>query len=602
MRMMRNPAAILLAGAAAAGICLSAVRVAAETPRALTLPNFHLCFPHAGGVPGTPGPPTVDGRVKDDFGWNGALRYVFQNGTPQPSAAFQGARTGSDLYLSFEVQNDPQFDNADVIVLAFDPNPVSGPATDRRLIRIYPVNTGDGPAMNAAPRRIELMTWTGAPNWSAAVVDPPWLFNNTRVERIVTMSGVAYNVEMRIPVNATASGLNLPATGNFGLYVSVNPVNGAAGTIVDWHWPTDAGSAVDAFNRPPPLANWGTGTLTSTNCRGVSFGYNDIFTNQVPTWKIALNAPNIFNVRLHNNMISSAGVPRPATGIRATFRIANFGIPPAEAALWEVVPAPSNPIVGGSVPAGPDPTTPGVNVLSTGAWSLTPAQVARYSANLDQCMLVELDSTDPNTVFTHRSAWSNFVFGTASTFEHEATVSARGYERVGDDGRQRFWLFVTSDTVPRERDRQIDVARWPRDQQQGRGEVISRLVHVVHGCRITGSTVEIEGRRYARCKPVGAFGYGLEHAGTAQARWSFAMTGSGLRRGERGGYELDVPDGEDVVLTTRIEASDEAGPTFPVPGGPGCPSTGGFAALLLMGFGLVGFGLVGVVGVARTRS
>ncbi|HEY0150549.1 MAG TPA: hypothetical protein VGB92_01045 [Longimicrobium sp.] len=583
---MNRPSLIRIRSAAATALVAVGLAAGAR-PASATLPNFRMCFGDVINVPGPTSmqPPTINGIILNDFGWTRAARFVFQNGTPMVDGAMQGIKDASNLYLSFELRDDPTFDNADAIVLGFDPG---GASTNRRMIRIFPVNNGDMPGTNQPVRSVEILSWNGA-SWSNPVVDPAWLKDNMKVERISTMAGKTWNVEMKIPLGPGANQLNLPAAGDFGFFFTMVAVSGNA-VVAEHHWPTDPGSVLDIFANPPDVSQWGSGTRSGATCNGVSFDALDIFTNHLVTSKITLNAPNRFFVRLNNSSINGAGTPVAANNVSATFRIANFGLP----GPWANIPTAGGNPVTGNLPAGATVT------LQTGLWSLSGAQQTDYANHPHQCILVELDSPDPNTMFLNRSAWRNFDFGWASLFQRTAEVATAGYPRPRRGTNQRFRLRV----VRAERTIDPQAARWDttfpppesRQEVQREGKHLSELTQVVKGCRLTGEFIELAKNRYERCQSVGAFGFGVRHWGNTPARWTFAMRGEGLAQPQRdGAYLLTVPHGKAATLNVSIEAQDNTTPTNPTNPGPtpnpgggrGCPVSAGMA---MAGMALLGLG------------
>jgi Zn-dependent metalloprotease len=113
-----------------------------------------IFFPPKYSLPFESGP-FIDGIVDKnpdpdgdpELGWNNAYRLTFGNGT-DPQVAFQCLRSNdvsaSNLYMSFEVKNDPAFNDEDLIILNFRPDKNSDePQNDFRIF-IYPVYTGAG--------------------------------------------------------------------------------------------------------------------------------------------------------------------------------------------------------------------------------------------------------------------------------------------------------------------------------------------------------------------------------------------------------------------------------------------------------------------------
>jgi hypothetical protein len=476
-------------------------------------------------------PPNIDGTVVGDNGWTSSFRYVFQNGTMSPNVVVQGIKDANFIYLSFEVNADPSFDNADVIVLAFDPD---GTAANQRRLHIFPVFT-TGAGVGGNPRLVQY--WKDSTTWGGA---PQALPAGTDIK--VTSAGAgpfAWNVEMKLPT--AAGGFGLPAT-PFGFYFNAMVFN-TTGIVAERHWPPSPdGQDIGLFtNNTPPANTWGTGDF-SGGCNGVWIGPSDISTNQTPTSKIATNAGNIFSVLVHNNSTDSAGVAIPATQVDATYRIANFGL----SSMWALVPAPGNPTTGMStIPAS------GTATLSTGTWNLTPAEVTLYSTTNagHQCILVTLDSPAANTTFVNKSAWLNMDFGPASVFQRPAEISGKGYEPPPNGASSYdFDLLVTT-----EEERFVPLNR-PTVSAASNGPT-SQLTWIAHGYRHTGRFIVSFEKRYEIVEDVGAFGYIVQHAGAVKT-WRSELTGNGLERipGHDNMYRIKVPRNGAVTVNTTIEA------------------------------------------------
>lgn len=440
-------------------IAVTLLLITACLPPVVSTPDT-LCFPQTIGVPGLSSPePVVDGVMSGDLGWTQSFRYLFVNGTTAPDAIVQGIKDSNFLYMSFEVNLDQTFDNDDAIVLAFSPG--GGAANDRR-IHIYPIFGGVG----ASGTVREVDYWNNSATWNTSgttkVVNPAWLMNNIRVTSANGGTNSWY-VEISIPINNVAAnadpnldtGINFPATGTFGLYINVLRVNSTVNPkqVDERHWPSKA-PVVKKFletNTPDP-SKWGQGSRGGTNCSGVAVIPSSIYTSNTPASQISLNLPNTFYAKAYNVSVDSSGAFIQANGINATFKIANFGL----GNPWTNIPATS-----GTNPTSPDiniaaatsgpPAAQGVGIMSMG-WTLTPAERTIYSttATIHQCVLVELNSTNPGTVFLNKSAWTNMDFvDTHSPFERQASIGTGGIELpAGRDSHQLMLSEFTYNTDP----------------------------------------------------------------------------------------------------------------------------------------------------------
>ena len=511
-------------------VAIVASLFATALPVAARNPNFRICFRQVINVPGPTflQPPNVNGIINNDLGWTSAFRYVFGNGTPTPDGVVQGIRDNTFLYLSFEVNNDQMFDNEDVIVLTLDP---TGVAAAAHRIHIYPVFAGVGAAGNGNPRQTD--HWVNSAAWASAPLPATSLIK-------VTSAGVgpvSYFVEVKLPRAA----FSIPAAGDFGIYfnlIRVSAVGQPIGSAVEMYWPTDAPViGLDLEGNTPPPDTWGNGTLAGT-CNGVSIDVADISTNQNPISKIAFPpGSNIFNALVHNNSVDAAGNAIPANQVRATFKIANFGIPAF--GDWTLVPTGSNPTAAGNIPAN------GSATLSTAAWTLTAAQQAEYAAHTHQCILVELDSNNPNTFFVNKSAWRNMDFGAASVHQRTAEISGRFKERP-PRGRpsHQIDLYITTRRQALRRDQTGAPIFGPQ---------LSQLTWIANGYRRTGRFIIIKKKRFEIADRAGSFGFFVQHRGPL-AGWTHSVTGGGLRRVGNNLFTLQVPHGRAVGVRARAEA------------------------------------------------
>ncbi|KFA94324.1 hypothetical protein [Archangium violaceum] len=366
-----------------------------------------LCFPEATTPPGSGvSTPTLDGKVQGDVGWSNAFRYVFQGPASGPHAAMQGLRKGSDLYLSFEVEDDSGFDQDDTLVLAFRPV-----GTDQyRLIDISPVSPGVGSVTDKAPLEVTAWKVTGTPqsvDWSKATpsAHPEW------IEARMATSGdgtarKAWTVELRLPdISRTEQGLALGGVEEFDFHAAVLVDGDPAVALV---WPPGA-PAPEAEERPAstaPPTTWRRAYLKDTGCGGVSLGPDDIRTLEDPGSTIDFQKPNRLVATVHNASVSTAGLAAEAEGVTATFLVSNEGVTAQGYSPWQLLPAPGNPTPRMTIPA------EGSQSFSTGEWMATQEQLDAYESHPEQVVLVELDAQPGSgTYLAHRSAWRNMRFG-----------------------------------------------------------------------------------------------------------------------------------------------------------------------------------------------
>lgn len=551
--------------------------VAASTSVAARLTNYRMCF--------SSGTPTIDGSIANDPGWGLHLwRYVFGNGTPSNNVVVQAATNSTNLFLSFEVNNDRQFNSTDVIEIGIDP----GSGTNLRRLIIYPL-TNSGLATGNI-----WSYWDSGPTWA--------LGSGTGVLVAATTSGtnpvqpsdppVSWFVEVQIP-RAT---FGVPSTGDFGLYLNVvptqGPTTGPYGTAREFPWPTEQSSrlGLDVENTPD-AAYWGTASLSGT-CNGVSAV--SLTTNQQDPSEIALTGENEFQVAVSNTTKNAAGTLIPAQGVKADVRFATFGIPSS----WTSLPwsgAFSNPSQPTTVSAGASS-----EIIKT-TWTLNQNQKNMYGGN-SYCIAAVLDAEPPAgqvTPIVNRAVYKNMHFATGSKVEHKAEVSSRGYKKPTDGStNQRFQLFATTS---------VDTIGGVLGEASGRGAAErgkkkSYLLYLVHGCRLTGDLITIRGQQFSRCEPTNSYGYYIKHASDKKvAKWISKLSGKGLS-GSGNSYELTMPP--DTAAGVDFETTpEEEGEVTPGPGGGGGGNCfnrlAGRAQLVTL---VGGLGLLGLMGFRRRRD
>ncbi|CAM4183388.1 hypothetical protein [Corallococcus exiguus] len=464
-----------------------------------------LCFRDITGLPGTPATPSIDGEVNGDPGWNNAFRYVFENGTNGPHAAVQGLRSATDLYLSFEVQNDPTVDNADVIVLTFN----SGAMDEFHRIHIFPFPPGlmHGPGQPVRELAYNMgMSDDGATVTWGEKTHPGWIEARRASSDAGAGSLKSWNVEMRIPINRfDGNSIGLPQGVDFSFFFAILRVDTTRtptklkDTVSPFRWPPTA--PIPAFwdlDLSTPSANtWGLANLGGGGCGGVFFGWNDIETDRNPTSKISLDKPNKFSVTPHNNSAD------PAQQVSATFKIANFGISAAGFAPWALI---------GATPARDIPANTANTKLETGPWVLSDKQKEEYDksdATRHQCIYVELDAkpgAGKVVNFVNRSASRNMDFGLGSVYKRTATIDTRGFSQLVDakplPGCKPVYRMelVTSPSVREQ------LVRTPEGLQHR-----EEMNLLYHGYIQTDRIIRINQTDYQESLPVASYGYAVVH-------------------------------------------------------------------------------------------
>ncbi len=538
--------------------------------------QYRACVPQFSGVPFTYSPPGVttfmlanppntngfNGDIDNDTGWTGAFRYVLWNGTTNADGAVQMIQDKSKklIYVSIQIKNDPTFDLYDAIILGFDRD---GSNADLQRLIIKPLvglGKGNVDPNGVLPNAIEYDTGytpggggPGTGTWATANTDPTWVTARARSAGVAP--ALSWNVEILIDNSNPLNGPQLPTGSDFGMYINLVRVDSTLGvgneTATEFTWPAATPLALPLNGAPallegdslPAKASWGVVTLANTtSCVGVNFAPGDAITNNFPGI-IALNKPNQFSVKLVNSGTANA------QNVSALFQIANYGLPapedwtrPGEAASNTIgsdpVTAPLITGMGGNVTLSTGTWQPGNNIMKdTGGMT----EHDYYQAHPDTCIRVQLNSTNPDTVFLSRASWNNFWVRNASQFDGDATVGTNGYKLGEEQGQHQFNL-----TVIRNESKHCTGVGTPNQR------TTSQLDYVVEGCRLTGGFLQLGKSKVAICDSVGAFGYGLHHEGDV-AQWADNFSGEGLKKlGEGATYRLSVPRGKNAVLHTRI--------------------------------------------------
>ena len=594
---------------------------------------------------GNPPPLTCSGP---DLGWTNSFSYVYNksDGPVTADVIVEGITQGNYLYLSVQANNTTPTiggatDPLNAVVVAFDPD---NKGDKMQWFVIYPVSTaGTGAKQNAGSVTYyynetslsgsgiysnvqNSQSWlpgnngSGAPGWVKPV--PPsalWTGPCSTIGVACIQSyldGPAWSMEMALPITGDpTTGLIIPTSRTFGMYIDVLRVIGTASSTPGWEqwdqasWPPNNPMPGCSNNQAQtcPLeqsipqtqtggpSGWGMGTVAinpSPACNGVSIGSQNLditVTNSLPTTGtnvIEGNGANTFNANVHNTAASAAN------NVGITFFIANFGLP----SEWQQVaqaPAVSAQYPGGfgtaTIPSGGIP-------LSSQSW--TPP-LGQYSSNPHQCILATLSSNPPisnnTTFFTNYSAVQNMNFTNLSRAESPVEVSSKGYPvNPQHNTEQEFDITVratqkllkgcsttNNPTASQTRGTNNQAATQPPD-------CTSQIVEIAEACRHTGTYLSSGSKQKIElCQSVGSFGFVGKHQGTLQ-NWSYSLTGSGLGKPDSNSvYHLRMPNNSVVTLKNVIETGEGAGG-----GGRGCShASGGAVFVFPLGAALVGAGL-----------
>jgi hypothetical protein len=372
------------------------------------------------------GPGTIDG-LANEAAWTNGFRFVMEDGGSFPAAELRGVADAGHIYIHVAVEDDG-FEESDVLVVGLNPDNTSG---NYRRIHAFPCKpTGSCPATTSgAITTVDYATGSLAGTTYTWTAQP---LGSIVAGRATTTAPKKWQVELKIPRGAP---FNFVDTNFFGLFVDVartSPSTGIAGEAVQYTWPP--AEFIGSTNENDILAeletgtlgptDWGNATLHTGFGNGVSIDGGDIRTNHPSDPSlIRLNGSNIFYADVFNNS-SSGGTLVDAKAVRATFKIANFGLP--DLGTWTNVPGAGNPTAAADI----DPAV--ARTYATGGWTLSASEVTNYTAEPHQCIKVDLTSTDGSTVFVNTSAQRNMDFTTSgSPFQERATLTAQRFEPPG---------------------------------------------------------------------------------------------------------------------------------------------------------------------------
>lgn len=453
-----------------------------------------VCFPNHKGLPYDYLPPTIDGYVAREFGittseleqgWNGSSLVSHGEGGSLADVEFRGLKHNSQnyIYLSFVVRFDEAFDNNDAIVLLLRPaGPGASHINGERRIHIFPLYGGAGAGnpddpssytavtesgydfrKNATERSAEFYKWTGGAGGSFVADTRP---SNTEI-KVRSWNGADKNwsVEIKLPTTTSNGGtgwLDIPA--DFGLYFDVirvcdtcgsDPVTGYYSNQFSWPRadysvdpPTgvllDPETGAVLLHEIPIEASWiGDARMLSAvtaDCGGVRLygGHSAIGARQgggaVGTY-IHATDPNTFVVKLINDGTDDAN------GVRAEFRIANWGISSTAGAWSKIDPdtGHNNPTARTTIPA-----DAAVHELTT-QWTLNTSESSQYGTTLSihQCVWVTLDSNQ-GANFSQGSYWNNMNLTGLSSVTRLAEINASGWGKpAGPRGKQEFRMNIS---------------------------------------------------------------------------------------------------------------------------------------------------------------
>ena len=431
-----------------------------------------VSIPSAGGVPGISGPPDwLSGTPNfslDDVRWRGATRVDFAAGAAH-GVFFRGLHDNSGqefIYITLRAGFVPEMNTSrDFVYIGLQKHGTN----DAIAIRIQAhdssfTNAGAPPlAAPGPPFTVQVKQSTAGGAWNI-VGEPNWIDANARVwQQDQSVDGnFRWGIQIRIPVSAGGGILNTngPELGtDFDMwYLIRGSVMGMPAILAEYR--TDQPNQTSAFdltngNYPLPPGIWDEFQLTAgpASFGGVTImgnGQNDIVvSNGLGTGTTIENgAINTFIARPRN--YRPPGNDIAAGDIAATFRIANWGSVGGNpnqvnwaSGTWDFVdPGNPNPVASTAV----IPTLVALNNPPNTSPIAHPVPMnLGLNKSIHQCILCNLSSNGPATVFLQDSVFRNMNYDHASTLEREAEINTIGLPK--DDAPDPRDVYIAIEKI-----------------------------------------------------------------------------------------------------------------------------------------------------------
>jgi len=587
------------------------------------LPTDVVTFPSARGLPydslkeplidgilsGPDSQQESDGATYGENGWRGAHMFTFTTGTTlDGSAMFLRSQDNQSLIFGFRIESDTTAWQDDVLVMGFrddaddrldDPQPPH----DATLVYIAPTERGpDDYADLEADVQIYTLnsgSWVGGDADETALAGAGWNIGlQAETDDLGAETGV-WGLEVRIPLSELALD---SSNGQFLFFFDVF-VSQPGGSTEPVRWPrempdvpgdlgtpqTDIVDDRDLIDQFDPVW-WGRATradnlvanglsLPSANNVGVQLNPGDTVLSRTIDW----DGDNTFvafvqntSERLVPHDFDGAGPEAavaaietlPVSNVTVTFRIANWGIPPADEGYWIEIPAAGNPVtvpVIGADDSGPDghffrvdgPEVPDDQYTQEVSFVWNPSTSGAVFEQIHQCIHVELSSPNQADIVT-RSVHRNMNFDALNdgpeAFSETAEISGVGYGRppAGADAHRfllrifaRPWEYTADEVETIKEDEKRtntgDDAYFDETLPyilEADGE-ISFIEFVVKAYRFTGDSLVVRGEERERVVPVGSYGHVVRHYGPVED-WEYRIEGDGVERIDKNTYIITI--------------------------------------------------------------
>jgi len=466
-------------------------------PVSITLaayPNETASFPPVSGLPFDYEPPYIDGKLSGpdsgadpygENGWQGAFKAPYADGTAV-HASIELIRDAGFLYFGFDLYFDEDLTDLDQIFIGIGKN-AEARITDNGKVGLITLSPKNETAS------ISAKDTNGV--WQSITPVPTGTMIKTKNE--TASSGNHWSAELRLPYGAGTGQDWLNLGTKFLLFVDVvkaedeNDPLPAVPTFTRFTWPRTIPSLPPSSLVQQLPEWWGEASrddsvpsnglalngFASVGVKDSSLPDGPLLTGiryRNPAVNPTNDITNTLAARVTNDarsyVLDTSGNPQPnplqADGVRVRFKIANWGIPPADPGYWTEIAAPPipsdantvNPTDYTSVPAGTvagSTVTPSMKEFILD-WRLSAAQIAQYPpgetapdtgmSRAHQCLLAEIETrggspgapTTPSEAVNVviRSAWNNMDFTAVNDgrqFSGTSEISAKGYESFFKD-------------------------------------------------------------------------------------------------------------------------------------------------------------------------
>jgi hypothetical protein len=392
----------------------------------------------------------------------------------------------------------------------------------------------------------------------------------------VSIAEFAWSIEVALPLTTATTGggsdwIDIPS--GFGIYFNVirsgstaasRPAGGLGSYATEFSFPyggsNDITGVLNATTAIPPASgSYGTGLIPALqNPPYSNLGSGIRFKNGelgVGVRAVAATAWSALGTTINNS--SSAGTDNRlvaqikntgttpadnATGIRAEFRFANWGLGSPNFSAWAPAIGATEDVPGGT------PVPHGGEAEITATWLKANVSASYAPPNQHQCMWVQLTSNGVNPVnFLEGSVRRNMDFTSLSEISRPAEISGIGYP-APLAGNYHDFLLVTNIRKIAEPQLRGGVASIPIDPKK---ESVTWL-WIVHGYRKTGRTITINNSTYEILDDTpGSFGYAAKHTGFND-RLEYEFKGPGLQHLGGNVHSIQVPHSKSIRIETIV--------------------------------------------------